>query len=220
MMAKILFLLLVLSGSKVSDSQNTDAPAAAVIVNSEDIPRGSSRDWTPFGWDWFPVFCGLRTVDPPFLSSCNEPIPEGLPDHRGDWAVLNDDGSIEGCQRIEQCGDRYTVTSGGLIGLNVIHDFPHVDGTYENGMQDYMTFLLPLCVPISVRGEFYTDENDRPCMRMRSSPLFLFGGEIDGAIRCYNGEDDTLFFDDAGLNFLEGGARVLTRADCGTFLAS
>ena len=49
-------------------------------------------------------------------------------------------------ERIEQAGDRVIVTAG-----HVIHDFAHVDGTFENGCHDVLEMDLktPMVVAAS-----------------------------------------------------------------------
>jgi haloalkane dehalogenase len=71
------------------------------------------------------------------LGGCTEPLVEGAVDMRGTWKVIEVDSKnpqaqrmIGGIQRIEQCGNRVVVTSGG-----VTHDM-RCDGTYENGVND------------------------------------------------------------------------------------
>ncbi|MDH4171530.1 MAG: hypothetical protein OEW42_18265 [Acidimicrobiia bacterium] len=111
--------------------------------NADDIPIA----FTPEG--------GYGDVMPdPVLAGCTEPLVEGAPDLRGIWRVVGPerdgepnpvDGAI---QRIEQCGDRIVITSGG-----VIHDM-RVDGTLENGVNDVtaMDFATPIRV-----AAFYED---------------------------------------------------------------
>lgn len=78
-------------------------------------------------------------LPPPVLAGCTEPLVDGAPDLRGWWEVtrVQVDGAAEPDhrlmglrQRIEQCGDRFVVTSGG-----VVHD-GRADGTRENGVDD------------------------------------------------------------------------------------
>lgn len=90
------------------------APAAVVLAS--DIPVAH----TPPGfWTRFP---------PPILARCTEPLAPGAPDLRGVWV-----GEHEGkthVERIEQCGDRVIVISGG-----VIHDM-RADGVLAHGVDD------------------------------------------------------------------------------------
>jgi len=80
----------------------------------------------------------------PILAGCTEPIPDGAPDLRGMWRVV--DVEVDGApapkthpayrhfERVEQCGDRLVVTAGG-----VIHDMC-CDGTEEHGVNDVAEF--------------------------------------------------------------------------------
>ena len=79
----------------------------------------------------------------PILAACTEPIVDGAPDMRGLWQVV--EVSVEGSpdpdhralgllQRIEQCGDRVVITSGGMV-----HDM-RADGTEERGVHDVAEF--------------------------------------------------------------------------------
>ena len=72
-------------------------------------------------------------LPPPVLTGCDEPLPPGAPDMRGTWRIVEVDGQddmIGHLQRIEQCGDRVVVTSGG-----VVHDM-RADGSVERGVHD------------------------------------------------------------------------------------
>jgi hypothetical protein len=78
--------------------------------------------------------CHYTTFPMPILEHCREPIAAGFPDMRGLW--LSNDGysgseGVKGhLERIEQCGNRFVITSTGII-----HDF-HADGTLKNGARD------------------------------------------------------------------------------------
>lgn len=105
-------------------ADNPDREKTAKIM-ADDIPIAH----TPDGY-W-------KTMPPPVLRGCNEPLVEGAPDMRGMWKVV--DSKMNGepskmmlgsVQRIEQCGNRVVVTGGG-----VTHDM-RCDGTYENGVND------------------------------------------------------------------------------------
>lgn len=84
---------------------------------ADDIPKA----FTPgCGWTHFPM---------PVLADCREPLPPGVPDLRGLW--LAERGPMAGhVERIEQCGDRFVVTSSGII-----HDF-RTDGSLARGSRD------------------------------------------------------------------------------------
>ena len=63
------------------------------------------------------------------LDATREPLAPGVPDLRGVWECV--DGAMTGhVERIEQAGNRITITTGGLV-----HDM-FCDGTLENGVND------------------------------------------------------------------------------------
>ena len=92
----------------------------------------------------------------PILAGCSDPLPEGAPDLRGTWRVI--DLTVGGAQayadhpiwrhveRVEQAGNRVVVTGGG-----VVHDMI-VDGTFEHGVNDVMA--VDFATPISVAASF------------------------------------------------------------------
>ncbi len=102
---------------------------------ADDIPKA----FTPgCGWKRFPL---------PVLADCREPLPPGVPDLRGLWHA--EDGPLPGhVERIEQCGDRFVVTAGGII-----HDF-RTDGTLARGSRDVEP---PSCVNTWVAIEWVGD---------------------------------------------------------------
>ncbi|MGI9597189.1 MAG: hypothetical protein ACR2QK_13585 [Acidimicrobiales bacterium] len=84
----------------------------------------------PGGWTEWP---------PPVLAGCDEPLPPDAPDIRGLWQVVevhvggepvDDHPSLGQISRVEQAGDRITITGSG-----VIHDM-RCDGTLANGVHD------------------------------------------------------------------------------------
>ena len=88
-------------------------------LGADEIPKA----YTPAAPD-----CYYTTFPMPILQDCREPIAEGFPDMRGLW--LSYEGLEGHMERIEQCGDRFVVTTHGII-----HDF-HADGTLKNGSRD------------------------------------------------------------------------------------
>ena len=87
------------------------------------------------------------TMPPPVLADCTEALSDDAVDMRGMWQIVGPE--IEGedvpmgeVQRIEQCGNRMVITSGG-----VVHDM-RVDGTLENGVNDVAArdFVTPVRV--------------------------------------------------------------------------
>ncbi len=102
-------------------------PAAADIPLDSTKPGASLEVWPP------------RTLD-----GCREPLTPGAPDLRGVWEVV--EGKMKGhVERIEQAGNRITITTGGLV-----HDML-CDGTLENGVDDTAGFGGPR---IRVAGSF------------------------------------------------------------------
>lgn len=92
------------------------------------------------------------TMPPPVLGECAEPLSDDAIDMRGLWKVVGPevaDGPevpLGQLQRIEQCGNRVVITSGG-----VIHDM-RADGTLENGVNDVMA--ADFTTEISVAASF------------------------------------------------------------------
>ncbi len=89
------------------------------------------------------------------LAGCSDPIVDGAPDMRGMWQVVEvlvdgqaveDHPMIGALQRIEQAGDRVTITAGGII-----HDM-RCDGTEANGVNDVAEFDKQ--TPITVVATF------------------------------------------------------------------
>lgn len=91
-------------------------PPASEIPLAHTAPGASLRVWAP------------RTLD-----GCREPLAPGAPDLRGVWEVV--EGRMKGhVERIEQAGNRITITVGGLV-----HDM-FCDGTLDNGVDDVAGF--------------------------------------------------------------------------------
>ena len=87
--------------------------------------------------------CRYTTFPDPVLAACAEPLAPGTVDLRGVWVdATTPHGHLE---RIEQCGDRVTITAAGII-----HDM-RTDDSYEHGVNDVSERG---CVPISVKAEF------------------------------------------------------------------
>jgi hypothetical protein len=85
-------------------------------LTADDIPKA----YTPGdGWEAFPM---------PVLVECREPLDDDAADLRGLWFFSY--GNSTHVERIEQCGNRVVITSGG-----VIHDM-RTDGTLANGVND------------------------------------------------------------------------------------
>jgi len=100
-------------------------------LNASDIPVAHTPN------------CRYTTFPDPVLAACAEPLAAGVVDLRGVWVDMSvPHGHLE---RIEQCGDRVSITAAGII-----HDM-RADNTYEHGVNDVSERG---CVPISVRAEF------------------------------------------------------------------
>ena len=92
----------------------------------------------------------------PFLTACTDDLVDIAPDLRGTWSpveiTINGEPAPAGIplwqhvERIEQAGQRVTLTSDGII-----HDFPLVDGSFENGCHDVAAadFTTPIVVAAS-----------------------------------------------------------------------
>jgi len=137
-------------------------------VNADDIavattpPGGYGDDWPA-----------------PILAGCTEAIVSHGIDMRGTWQVVEatvdgmpvaDHRILGSVQRIEQCGDRVVITSGGII-----HDM-RCDSTEANGVNDVAEFdkttpitvvatfedgvhvLRPVGMPIEVKRWFDGDD--------------------------------------------------------------
>jgi hypothetical protein len=123
-------------GSQEADVDAPDTSAAtdsttsieAASLRADDIPVAHTP---PGGWTEPPE---------PVLTACTEPLADAAPDLRGVWRAVSatrdgapvpaGDRSLTNVQRIEQCGDRITITSGGII-----HDM-RADGSVERGLHD------------------------------------------------------------------------------------
>lgn len=99
-------------------------------------------------------------VPGPVLAGCTVPLADGAPDLRGWWEVTHveiggapsTDHRLMGVrQRIEQCGDRFVVTAGG-----VVHD-GRADGTEENGVNDVaeIDYRTPITVVATYEDGFH-----------------------------------------------------------------
>ncbi len=122
----------VSSPSSASDTNEGDAgqPAGTVEMaemGADDIPVAHTP---PGGWTEMP---------PPVLANCTDALVADAIDMRGSWKVVRvvvnglDDPQHKVMgeeQRIEQCGNRVIITSGGII-----HDM-RADGTEEGGVHD------------------------------------------------------------------------------------
>ena len=150
--------------AKACESALVTSPAnEGTEVRADDIPVAH----TPVAADGS---CGWIEWPTPILADCTEPLVEGAPDLRGVWQVVEGDrvGHIE---RIEQCGDRVVITSGG-----VIHDM-RADGTLANGVRDVSALN---CAPLEVAADFVSGT------RLELRP---FGGPVVLVVRERTGED-------------------------------
>lgn len=128
-------------------------------------------------------------MPPPLLTGCTEPLSEQAVDMRGTWQVVSIDrkvGEVEDpdpllghLQRIEQCGDRICITSGG-----VVHDM-RADGTEEHGVHDVTPQGIPVDVvctfedgthvlrPVGMPGVEVTRRLDGDQLVWQYGPLFV-----------------------------------------------
>ena len=110
--------------AEVDEEPTEDStPETVPPVTAEDIPVAQTP---PAGYgDMMPA---------PVLSGCTEPMSDDAVDMRGMWQIVGPenegDVAVGEVQRIEQCGNRMVITSGG-----VVHDM-RVDGTLDNGVND------------------------------------------------------------------------------------
>ena len=71
---------------------------------ADDIPQGHTPS------------CRYERFPMPILAGCTEPLPEGATDMRGLWMIKEGSPGRAGhFERIEQCGNRFVVTSSGLV---------------------------------------------------------------------------------------------------------
>lgn len=123
-------------------------------LNANDIPIA----YTPgCGWDTFPL---------PVLANCGQPLPAGAPDLRGLWLAV--EGQVGHVERIEQCGNRVVITSGGII-----HDM-RADGTLRNGVNDV---AAANCLRIRVAADFNNGSLD---LRPFDAPPVLVKRYLEG----------------------------------------
>jgi hypothetical protein len=100
-----------------------DYCALPVLDGAGPTSKDISKAFTPRA-----PACHYREFPAPVLAHCTEPIAAGFPDLRGLWLAYT--GPVGHVERIEQCGDRFVITTAGII-----HDF-HADGTLANGSRD------------------------------------------------------------------------------------
>ncbi len=91
---------------------------------AQDFPQGHTPN------------CGYEVFPKPILAGCTEPLPEGATDMRGLWMATRSNGSPRHFERIEQCGNRYVVTSSG-----VVHDLT-TDGNFSGASNDVRPMSL------------------------------------------------------------------------------
>lgn len=139
------------------------------MTTSLDLPRVNTP---PGGWH--------GEMPGPFLAACTDPPAAGVPDLRGLWkaheVLMNGERAPEGLplwghvERIEQAGWRVIITGG-----RIIHDFPAVDGTFENGCHDVME--VDLTTPIVVAASF---EDGAMVLRPRDLPGVVVRRWLEG----------------------------------------
>ncbi len=86
---------------------------------ADDVPQGHTPG------------CGYEKFPMPILAGCTQPLPEGATDMRGLWVIKEGSPGRPGhFERIEQCGNRFVVTSSGLV-----HDMT-TDGKLSGASND------------------------------------------------------------------------------------
>ena len=110
---------------------------------AQDFPQGHTPN------------CGYEVFPKPILAGCTEPLPEGATDMRGLWMATRSNGSPRHFERIEQCGNRYVVTSSG-----VVHDLT-TDGNFSGASNDVR--------PMSIGSANF-------CIRTSATPEWVDGG--------------------------------------------
>lgn len=107
---------------------------------ADDIPQGHTPGC---GWEKFPM---------PILAGCTEPLPEAATDLRGLWKIkAGSPGRPGHFERIEQCGNRFVVTSAG-----VVHDLT-TDGRFAGASNDVRPVKLgpfDLCIRTTATTEW------------------------------------------------------------------
>jgi hypothetical protein len=92
---------------------------------ADDIPQGHTPG------------CGYEKFPMPILAGCTEPLPEEATDMRGLWMIKEGSPGRPGhFERIEQCGNRFVVTSSRLI-----HDMT-TDGELAGASNDVIGIAL------------------------------------------------------------------------------
>jgi hypothetical protein len=81
--------------------------------------------------------CAYQHFPLPILRECTEPLASGVADLRGLWRAI--DGRIGHVERVEQCGSRVVVTTGGII-----HDMGpnQTAGSSSNDTEGLIVFSL------------------------------------------------------------------------------
>lgn len=120
--------------SKVDNEEFATAPRPHDPVDYERPELdGSGPEASEIPLDGTKPGASLGVWPPRTLDGCREPLAPGAPDLRGVWEVV--EGRMKGhVERIEQAGNRITITTGGLV-----HDM-HCDGTLDNGVDDIAGF--------------------------------------------------------------------------------
>lgn len=106
---------------------------------ANDFPKGHTPN------------CGYEVFPKPILKGCTEPLPAGATDMRGLWLESRSDGSAGHFERIEQCGNRFVVTSSGLV-----HDATTDDklAGASNDVRPVSLGPLNLCIRTSATTEW------------------------------------------------------------------
>ena len=108
---------------------------------ADDIPQGHTPG------------CGYEKFPMPILAGCTEPLPEAATDMRGLWTIKEGSAGRPGhFERIEQCGNRFVVTSS-----SVVHDMT-TDGKLAGASNDVTGIELGstgICLRSSATTEWH-----------------------------------------------------------------
>jgi hypothetical protein len=162
-----LAVVVIVAGCVRPQTRHVITPDAEARLTADNIPVAHTPG------------CGWKEFPPPVLKACSEPLVPEAPDLRGIWEAY--EGMVGHIERIEQCGNRIVITSGG-----VTHDM-RADGTLKNGVNDV---AAAICIKIRVAAEFI---NGKLALRPFGGPVAVTR-ELDGdeMIWSYEGKTSRL----------------------------
>jgi hypothetical protein len=129
-----------------------------VSFDAEQRYAGSSTEIPRVNTPVVPFSYGAEYPEP-YFADCTTPIESGIPDLSGEWveAVVTINGAQINPQpmlrreRIEQCGNRILIASGG-----VLHEVFEADNTMFNGVNDVDSTSLPAHFTGSFEDDVFT----------------------------------------------------------------